>query len=488
MSVELLPLLLVVSGTLFMVAAAMKYARIPGHLKESRYEKLWKAAGILIVLFLLSYVLYLHEVVMGLEYISETFIGALIFLLGAIFVLIVMHLSEYSFREQKELHEKLREYAENLERKVEERTREIEKTKDYLRLLMDSIQEALVAIDMEFKIREVNRTFERLIGLSREELIGKTCSDIPRDKINICATHGSCLMEEVITTRAPVSLLMEVEDAEGKMRYFEVFAYPVFNGEGEVEQIIELYRDVTERVLAEKKLRSYAAQLEQSNRMKDLFLDILRHDILNPAGVAKNFVELLEEEAHTEEEKEDLEAIKRSVDRLIQIVEDASMLAKLDSSKSLEFTPLNLAEVIQRAVAETKPLLEEKGMNVELNFKKELPIKASTIIEHVFLNLLTNAAKYASDGKKVVIEVRDKGNSYLVAVKDFGPGIPDEFKKAVFERFTRKEKRGVRGTGLGLAIVKRIVELHRGEVWVEDNSPRGCVFYVRLPKDVDTNL
>jgi two-component system phosphate regulon sensor histidine kinase PhoR len=100
----------------------------------------------------------------------------------------------------------------------------------------------------------------------------------------------------------------------------------------------------------------------------------------------------------------------------------------------------------------------------------------------VFANLLSNAIKYARDGRKVIIEVEDDGENYIIRVKDFGEGVPDEFKEIIFERFKRKEKRGVKGTGLGLAIVKRIVEIHGGEVWVEDNSPKGAVFVVKLPK------
>ncbi|WP_457555434.1 sensor histidine kinase, partial [Candidatus Pyrohabitans sp.] len=86
------------------------------------------------------------------------------------------------------------------------------------------------------------------------------------------------------------------------------------------------------------------------------------------------------------------------------------------------------------------------------------------------------------EGKKVIIEAEDAGDSYIVRVKDFGEGVPDEFKEPIFERFKRREKRGVKGTGLGLAIVKRIAELHSGKVWVEDNSPKGAVFVVKLPK------
>jgi len=133
-------------------------------------------------------------------------------------------------------------------------------------------------------------------------------------------------------------------------------------------------------------------------------------------------------------------------------------------------------------IEDFKPLLKEAEMELEYRSPGKMPMQASPVIYDVFANLISNAIKYAKEGKKIVIEAEEKDSKYIVKVKDFGEGVPDEFKKVIFERFKRKEKKGVKGTGLGLAIVKRIVELHNGKVWVEDNSPRGATFVVELPK------
>ena len=105
------------------------------------------------------------------------------------------------------------------------------------------------------------------------------------------------------------------------------------------------------------------------------------------------------------------------------------------------------------------------------------------MIREVFLNFLTNAVKYAKEGKKIIIEAEDDGKNYKIKVKDFGEGVPDKYKEKIFRRFERGEKEGVKGAGLGLSITKKLVELHNGKVWVEDNPEGGSVFVTVLPKN-----
>lgn len=220
-------------------------------------------------------------------------------------------------------------------------------------------------------------------------------------------------------------------------------------------------------------------ELRRSNQLKELFLDILRHDLLNPTGSIRSAAELLLQEFP---DREELRIIVKSANKLVSIIESAARLAKLQAVQEIKREELDLREVVERAVEQTRAQFERAGMEVENRIEKPLIVNANPVIEEVFVNLLSNAAKYASDGKRVEIYATEQEESVTVCIRDFGPGVPDEDKEEIFRRFERRDKRGVRGIGLGLAIVKRIVELHRGEVWVEDNTPRGAVFCVSLPR------
>jgi signal transduction histidine kinase len=90
--------------------------------------------------------------------------------------------------------------------------------------------------------------------------------------------------------------------------------------------------------------------------------------------------------------------------------------------------------------------------------------------------------KYAPKGKRIIIDSIDTGEFWRIRVIDFGEGISDADKPRIFDRFLRIEKKGVKGSGLGLAIAERIVELHKGRIWVEDNPEGGAVFVVEIPK------
>ena len=122
-------------------------------------------------------------------------------------------------------------------------------------------------------------------------------------------------------------------------------------------------------------------------------------------------------------------------------------------------------------------------MEVKFLSDGESPAWVNPMIGDVFVNLASNAMKYAAAGKRIEVGIEDKGKDWVVSVKDFGPGISDDDKEKIFTRFERLQKEGVQGTGLGLAIARRVVDLHQGRIWVEDNPEGGCVFFVSLPKE-----
>ena len=233
---------------------------------------------------------------------------------------------------------------------------------------------------------------------------------------------------------------------------------------------------------AEEEGRTAAERLRESNRLKDLFIDIVRHDLLNPASVIRYYTSYLQE-CETDPTKKDCYLKIEGVNnRLMDLIRNASKYSRLEEMARVDCQRLDLGTMLLDALAVHEHRLKEAGMAVNYLPRGEYPITANPMLEDVFTNIVANAIKYAREGKKLEIDVLDEGGNWLVQVRDFGKGIPDKDKPQIFTRFTRLKKEGVEGSGLGLAIVKRLVDLHKGLIWVEDNPAGGSVFCVRLPK------
>lgn len=227
-----------------------------------------------------------------------------------------------------------------------------------------------------------------------------------------------------------------------------------------------------------EELNQTIEKLEEANFLKGLFSDIISHDLLNPVSSINITAQ---GELMREPENQILMNILDDSKTLIETIDNASKFSRLEDSKQLEKLDLDLNEIINKTVSRFRKL-HRNGFHVENNLEGSMPIRANPIIEDIFINLIDNAYKYASEGKKVEIFAALEGDIYQVQFADFGGGISHQDKKTLFERFKRLDKEGVKGTGLGLAIVKRIVELHSGRVWIEDNPMGGTVFFVELPR------
>lgn len=234
-----------------------------------------------------------------------------------------------------------------------------------------------------------------------------------------------------------------------------------------------------QRRRAAEEIERYARDLEEANGLKELFIDIMRHDFLNPASAVQGFSMFIQEGDGSLRTKELASRITRANAKLIGMIQDASELSRLVEAEKLECTPQELNRLIRAALQDV-----ECPLTVGYPPAGEYPICANPILGDVFVNLLTNAVKYAPGGGRLEIAIRDGGTDWVASFTDFGPGIKDEDKPKVFTRFERLKREGVQGTGLGLAIAKRIVELHQGRIWVEDNPAGGAVFCVSLPKAV----
>lgn len=359
--------------------------------------------------------------------------------------------------------------------------------KKRLKTILDTMPNGVMIIDSEsHRIVEVNPLAQELIGAPWDEIVGKVCHWF------ICpAVKGACPISDLGQKVDKSERILLGSDGR-KVPILKTVIPIQLDGK---EHFIESIIDITEQKKAAEEIKKFSDELEESNRMKDLFGDIMHHDLLNPIGTSKVAIEFLLEEETDPTKIKDLEIVLRNINRMIDLIENANKLSKLGSSEYIEFENMDLKNVIEEVIEGFHTSANLAGMEIEFNEVNNMPIQANRIIGEVFSNLISNAIKYAPGGKKILVKTEDRESFWRIKVIDFGTGIEDKDKIDIFERFQRLFKHEVKGSGLGLAIVKMILEIHKGKVWVEDNileycdekgenhgKKQGAVFVVEIPK------
>jgi signal transduction histidine kinase len=225
-----------------------------------------------------------------------------------------------------------------------------------------------------------------------------------------------------------------------------------------------------------------AEELEEANRNAELFTDIMRHDLISPVGAMKGYTDLLLHREEDPEKRALLERMQVNSRNLVKMIESAALYSKLDQMREIKLEKLDLGEIMRNAAEDLKGEREEKGIAIEGLPRGELLAEASPLVGNIFSNLLSNAVKFSPAGSRIEIGVEDGEESWEFSVRDHGPGIPEESRGRLFTRFERLGKTGVKGAGLGLAIARRIVDLHGGEIRVDDTPGGGSTFFVKLPR------
>jgi PAS domain S-box-containing protein len=230
--------------------------------------------------------------------------------------------------------------------------------------------------------------------------------------------------------------------------------------------------------ISERQYREAAKELSDSNTLKEMLLDVISHDLKNPAGVIQGLADMM---LLDNPDDEAIKLIHDSSINLVKILDNAKTLSQLALGEEIATEKLDLSKMISNLIQEFKQILKDHGLDLKLNIPDKLEVVANPIILEIPRNYLTNAIKYASEGKKLELELKQEKNQVIFKLKDFGKTIPAELREEIFGRKVQLENGKKRGRGLGLAIVKRIAEAHGGEAWVEPNKPKGNIFCFSLP-------
>ncbi len=339
---------------------------------------------------------------------------------------------------------------------------------------------------------DMNETAVELLGYdSKEELREVRIWDLYADPA-VSEDHAHALGEQGAIKDYPVDLRRKSSDVINAL----VTAVCFRDKQDNVKGFQGTIRDITERKKAEEALASYAAELsqknaelEQLNAQKAQLLGIATHELRNPLQFILTYSEFLLDEAAdvlTERQIQFLLLIRSSSEFMASLVNDLLDVAKIEAGElKLDLQLTDLVSLVRRNISLNRVLAEKRDVDLQLH-DEPLPMMALDPVkaEQVLNNLISNAIKYAPAGTVVDVRLSRDDDSVLLSVQDHGPGIPADELESVFQPFETtsvKSLSGEQGTGLGLAIAQRIVQGHRGEIWVESEVGEGATFYLSLP-------
>ena len=178
--------------------------------------------------------------------------------------------------------------------------------------------------------------------------------------------------------------------------------------------------------------------------------------------------------------------VQQETERVSNLATRFLDLARLESGRvQMDRRPVELADIVKRAMEIIQPFAYEHQRILHKNVPRRLPqvLGDAERLHQVLLNLLNNAVKYSKPGDQVQVSVENSPPNLIVAVTDNGPGIAADQIPQLFQKFYRipDSKRNSKGTGLGLVVAKRIVEAHKGNIWVESEIGKGSTFFFSLP-------
>jgi PAS domain S-box-containing protein len=391
---------------------------------------------------------------------------------------------------------------------VEERTKELSSSEKKFRQLAENISEVFWMMDPESgALLYVSPAFDQLWGFSAARVVENP--DVwldpihPEDRgvLGACRhrqRHGEFVECEYRVVR------------DDRTAWLWDRAFPIFNEAGQLDRIVGVVEDITQRKEAEQVLRQSNDELEQrvgertvelrnlndalqkANKSKDQFLANMSHELRTPMNGVIGMTKLALATKLNPEQKEYLEVVNSSASSLLTIIDDILDFSRVATrTLTLDQVAFDPRQCVQQTVASLSAKAKEKALEFGCSLAGDIPavlVGDPGRLRQILINLLTNAIKFTHSGSvltTVSLEAgADSGVTLKFCVADTGIGIAKDKQAAVLEAFSQVDGSSTRvfgGTGLGLTICSKLVELMGGRMWIESEPGAGSQFYFTAP-------
>lgn len=404
---------------------------------------------------------------------------------------------EFQREHQRVLTDKLLKQVKRLEQEVAERKHleaVLQRERDLLQVTLASIGDGVIATDRTAALTFLNPTAETLAGWTATEAIGRPIHEV------------LLIVDE--KTRQPLENPVEKVLREGKMSELTDHAMliardsreipiansatPIRNKSGQLEGVVMVFHDITERKQTETALINAKEAAEAANKVKSEFLATMSHEFRTPLHIMLGYLELLQNGEYgallsaQNEILQRLEKNSRVLNDLISMVLDLNRLEF--GQMPLVIKDVHLVNLFQEVKEEISGLCDQSGLSFIWQGEGKLPAIRTDPgkLKVILKNLLGNAIKFTQEGS-VAIAAHTHANGVEISVTDTGIGIPLDAYPLIFEPFRQLDNSNTRlypGIGLGLHIVKRLLDLLSGTVTVESRVGLGSTFRVWLPLNI----
>jgi PAS domain S-box-containing protein len=383
-------------------------------------------------------------------------------------------------------------------------------SEERFRSLWETTNDAILIVSVDHKIRFANPAVRKLFGYGAEELVGRSLSMLQPE--GAYAAHKAALQRYLDTHERT----LDWNGTETRARHRDGSTFPVeivfseMRLEGE-RLFVGFLRDITRRKEAERSVREANDRLEQRvaertrelreandrllelDRMKSQFLATMSHELRTPLNSILGFASLMREGLSgplTPEQQRQLGFVHGSGEHLLALINDLLDLSRIESGRmDVALAPFDFAAVAAEVGQNLKPLIEQKGLALEIHVPHSLPMVGDRRkCYQVLLNLTNNAVKFTERGA-VRIDASAEDGKLSARVSDTGIGIRPEQLRLLFEAFRQLDgspRKLYEGTGLGLHLCRKLLDLMDGEIRVESEYRTGSCFSFTVPLDLGT--